>query len=197
MESRLLMYRDAWVTAAAATACIACGCSGVLGTIFQPQELSDNYATIPGTVAESHWKRSVELVPLLIDGDVETIGRTAREIVIRMPEERVIRRVVTRNSNYEDVILYVGGRSEGEWKMVTQIKQNDKSSIVINLSAVTDRIRLRIGDTFDDEFGSSDRRIVPGTGGRRQTAFKPGAPKAGEIELYGLRAKRSDEDVLF
>ena len=136
-------------------------------------------------------------MPALVDGDPLTTAETAREIVIILPERRSIRKVVTRNSNYEDIILYVGGLGEDEWNLVTQVKQNRQTSVEMNVSVSTDRIRLRIGNTLDDQFGTSERRTVRDSGGLRQTSFKPGKPRAGEIEIYGLRPKSPDKDALF
>ena len=183
-----------WLAVPLAISAALCGCGTTLGTLLQPQELSENYAAMPGTIAESHWRGTAERVPALVDGDPETIGETAREIVIVMPEPRAIRRIVTRNSNYEDVILYVGGRGENEWKMVTQIKQNTKPSIEINLSAITDRIRLRIGNTHDDQFGTPDRRVVRGIVGFPVPMDLDGDDQTHKERQSGLQANPGDAD---
>ncbi|MDA1192199.1 MAG: hypothetical protein O3A46_11025, partial [Candidatus Poribacteria bacterium] len=131
------------------------GCGAMTG-FFAPQEMSENYALTPGTLAISTWESTDTPVPELIDGDPETTVETARQIIIRLPEKRSIRRIVMRNANYEDVILYIGGEKENEWKQASRIKQNRETTITIDVTAVTDRIRLRIGNTHDDKMGVAD-----------------------------------------
>lgn len=173
-----------------------CG-TGLIGRLVGPQELSDNYALLPGTVAEWHWQTEVHPAPELIDGDPETVAVTSREIYIRLPVERSLHQLVIRNANFEDVIVYAGGKSEGEWKIVARVKQNREPTLVIPIRATTDRIRLRIGNTHDDRFGSNQRRWIEQGGVQRTTAFQPGQPRAGEIELYGLRRPAEAEELLF
>lgn len=169
------------------------GCSR-FQNVVKPQELSENYALTPGTVAEYHSQGVHTPAPALVDGDVKTIGETGREIIIRLPEPRPIRRIVTRASNYEDVILYVGGKDERDWKMVKQIKQNRSDTITIKVNVLTSRIRLRIGGTHDDKRGAL--RAESGEAGTRYTNLQVGTPKAGEIELYGFRSQASKKDDL-
>jgi hypothetical protein len=172
------------------------GCA-VLRTVLAPQEWSENYALMPGTIAEWHWLGTVGAAPNLVDGDPSTTAETSREVVVRIPEPRPLRRIVLRDANYEDVLVYVGGRSEGEWKMVAHVQQNRASTLTIPLNSITDRIRLRIGNTLDDKVGAA-RPIEQGGSIVGFTTFQPGKPRAGEIELYGLRTKKAaDDDLLF
>jgi len=169
------------------------GCAP-LKSVFAPQELTENYCLTPGTVAQYEWQGTVTPVPNLIDGDLNTIGETGREIVIRLPEPRPLRRIVIRDANYEDIILYVGGPGgEGDWKILRQIKQNRERTITIPLSVITDRVRFRIGNTLDDTIGPAPRP-VEGVSTRGAT-LKLAAPKAAEIELYGFRTKSRSGDL--
>ncbi|MBM3214402.1 hypothetical protein FJZ36_05760 [Candidatus Poribacteria bacterium] len=171
------------------------GCSGALKTLFAPQELSDNYAQTPGTTAVYNWQGVSTPAPAIIDGDAATFEEMSREIEVRLPEPRPIRRIVIRNTNFEDVIVYVGGPGgEGDWKIQTQIRQNKNTTITIPLSLMTDRIRFRIGGTLDDSIGPAQPIIVEGIEIRRSTLHQA-RPKAGEVEIYGFRTKREADDV--
>jgi hypothetical protein len=169
------------------------GCAP-LRTVFAPQELTENYCRTPGTVAQYEWQGTVTPAPNLIDGDMTTVGETGREIVIILAEARPIRRIVIRDANYEDIILYVGGPGgEGDWKILQQIKQNRERTITIPLSVMTDRVRFRIGNTLDDSIGPAPRP-VDGVNQRGAT-LKLAAPKAAEIEIYGFQNKTKSGDL--
>lgn len=170
------------------------GCAGV-SSLFAPQELTENYCLTPGAVAEAHWQNTVTPVPALIDGDLSTVGETSREVVIRLPESRPVRRILIRETNYEDILVYVGGPGgEGDWKLLRQIKQNREKTVAIPLSVITDRVRFRIGNTHDDTIGPAPRP-VEGMVNPRGSTLKLAAPKAAEIEIYGFRNKTSSGDV--
>ena len=165
------------------------GCGG-LATVFQPAELSENYALLPDVIAEYRWKDGIHPAQRLVDGSDTTTVTTSREVRVILPESRSIRRVVARNVNYEDATLYVGGRGSYEWHMVSQIKQNAESDITFKVNAVTDRIRIRVGGTTDDRHGAVAR--VTGyreNGTPRTSTFEQGKPSAGEIEMYGYQPR--------
>lgn len=169
------------------------GCAP-LRSLFEPQELTENYCLTPGTVAQYEWQNTITPVPNLIDGDLSTVAETGREIVILLPESRPVRRIVIREANYEDIIVYVGGRGgEGDWKILQQIKQNRERTIAIPLSVITDRVRFRIGNTLDDSIGPAPRP-VDGVSPRGST-LKLASPRAAEIEIYGFQTKSKSGDV--
>jgi hypothetical protein len=174
-----------------ATVSATIGCAG-MASVFQPAELSENYALLPGVIAQYKWQDQVTPAPDLVDGSPETRVGTSREVHVILPERRSIRRVVARNANYEDATLYVGGRGADEWRMVGQIKQNTEPDITFKVNAVTDRIRIRIGGTSDDKHGTAPRVVGYEDGIPRTSTFTPGKPTAGEIEIYGYRPRTED-----
>lgn len=189
---RSLRYRLLLIVSVIGSAVLT-GCAQ-LRTAFAPQELTENYCRTPGTVAQYEWQGNVTPVPNLVDGDLKTIAETGREIVIRLAEARPVRRIVIRDANYEDIILYVGGPGgEGDWKILRQIKQNRERTITISLSVITDRVRFRIGNTLDDSIGPAPRP-VDGVSQRGST-LKLAAPKAAEIEIYGFQTKSKSGDI--
>ena len=180
-----------------AAALLVCGLGALAGcaaltSVFQPAELSENYATLPGVTAEYAWQDQAMAAPALVDGSAATTVQTSREVRVVLPEARAIRRVVARNANYENATLYVGGRGADEWRMAGQIRKNAETDITFKVNAFTDRIRIRIGNTHDDRHGAVARVIDATEGAIRTTTFAPGQPRAGEIEIYGYRPKTED-----
>lgn len=167
---------------------VVAGCS-TLGSVFQPAELSENYALLPGTRAEYRWQDQLTPAPALVDGSAATTAETSREIRVFLPERKPIRRVVARNANYETATLYVGGLGADEWGMVGQIKNNAETDIVFKVNASTDRIRIRVGKTLDDRHGGVARQVNAEEGTYRTTTYTPGKPRAGEIEMFGYRPR--------
>ena len=177
-----------------AAALLACGFGALAGcsaltSVFQPAELSENYATLPGVTAEYAWEDQAMEAPGLVDGSAAPTVQTSREVRVRLPEARAIRRVVARNANYENATLYTGGRGADEWRMAGQTRKNTETDITFRVNAFTDRIRIRIGNTHDDRHGAVARVINAAEGTTRTTTFAPGQPRAGEIEIYGYRPK--------
>jgi hypothetical protein len=163
-------------------ACLAVGCSSLSG-LTTPQGWSENYALLEGTVCTS-----LEM----IDGDLETVGRSPHRIFITLPERKSIHRIVIRGTNIEDVIVYAGlGSGDDEWKIVKQIKNNQQPTIDMRVTTVTDKIRLVVGGTFDDvpQPGRYSPQYDAMIGGQIQR----GTPYAQEIELYGLASKPKEE----
>ena len=136
---------------------IMAGCAALLS----PQEWSDNYALLDGTQATN-----IEM----IDGDLNTVGVTsppqksgaqiggtsAPEIIVTLPEKKVIRRIVIHSDNIKNFVLYAdkGGSaiSGTDWQMIKTIQRVKSNPIVIPVlySFPTDRIRLSVLGTTDD-----------------------------------------------
>lgn len=158
------------------------GCkAGFMGALVAPQEWSENYALLDGATCT---------VPAMADGNLETVGTANRDwIVITLPTRKSIHRIVIRETNIEDLIVYESIGGEGEWKRINKINNNRKSTIDIRVSVVTDAIRFKIGETSDDkrvagEFSYQVNRV-------RNRQVKRGYPTAQEIELYGFVQKKS------
>lgn len=167
------------------------GCqAGILSKFFQEQEWSENYALLEGTTCTT---------PAMIDGNMDTVGRSGRhEVIITLPERKSIHRIIIRGTNIEDYILYASQGSEGNWKQIKKQKNNRFDTIDIRVSAVTDKLRFRIGGTFDDVRRAKDPYKYQLTG-QRDIPVKRAAVTAREIELYGFaeKEKKRKEEYLF
>ena len=151
---------------------LCAGCS----TLFAPQRLSDNYAL----------ERGVECnAPAVIDGDMETISNSTR-IVISLPEEKSIRKIVIHSPNISNFIVYESTGPEGEWDPIKSVKGNKLNEIVINAHVITDKIRIFITDTRGTRFADPD--TVRGVDGELNMFSRQvdARPIIQEIELYGL-----------
>ncbi len=136
---------------------IMAGCAALLS----PQEWSDNYALLDGAQATS-----IEM----IDGDINTVGvtstpkssdsRTGRspapEIIVSLPDKKVVRKIVIHSDNIKNFVLYAdkGGSalSGTDWQMIKTVQRVKSNPIVIPVlySFPTDRIRLTVLGTTDD-----------------------------------------------
>lgn len=169
------------------------GCSA----LFSEQEWSENYTLAEGVRATS---------PQMIDGKLNTIGETmfpegssgfyganpASEVVITLPEKKVIRRIVVHSDNLTEFDIHADKGSiavETDWQMIKEIKSVKSSPIQISLLIPfpTDRIRLRVLGTKDDALLNRQQRARSGgrgwvTGNRRAVG------KIREIELYGYKS---------
>lgn len=136
---------------------IMAGCAALLS----PQEWSANYALLDGTQATN-----IET----IDGDINTVGvisspkgsntqvgRTPTpEIIITLPEKKIIRKVVIHSDNIKNFVLYAdkgGSAITGtDWQMIKTIQRVKSNPIIIPVlySFPTDRIRLSVLGTTDD-----------------------------------------------
>ena len=155
------------------------GCLGLMGCkagqLFQAQEWSENYALMPGTTCTS---------PAMIDGNVNTVGEAGREIMITLPERRSIHRIVLRNINFKDFVIYQSRVGEGNWQKIRVVENNRLRDLDLRVTATTESVRFRIGGTLEDQRAAS--RIDSFTG--RVTPQRKRAPRrAGEIELYGFK----------
>ena len=136
---------------------IISGCS----TLLSQQEWSENYALLDGTQANS-----LEM----IDGDMNTVGvlsssnkpvsnvdkTPAPEVIVNLPEKKVVRKIVIHSDNIKNFILYAdkGGRTitGTDWQMIKTVQRVKSHPIVIPIlySFPTDRIRLIVLGTTDD-----------------------------------------------
>lgn len=76
-----------------AAALLVCGLGALAGcaaltSVFQPAELSENYATLPGVTAEYAWQDQAMAAPALVDGSAATTVQTSREVRVVLPEAR-------------------------------------------------------------------------------------------------------------
>lgn len=171
---------------------IMIGCS----VLFSQQEWSDNYALLEGTMATS---------PQMIDGNLNTIGETtfpagtdtafgsnpASEVIITLPEKKLIRRVIIHTDNLKtfDIFADQGGLiNDTDWKLIKEVKSVKTSPVEIPVlfSFPTERIRLRVLSTTDDANLKRTQRAR--SGGFRQFGQNRRAQgKIREIELYGYK----------
>lgn len=169
-----------YATAAILMAFVISGCGTVGKSLVAKQEWSENYAALEGVEATS---------PLMVDGQRSTIGETEiptggrgstefSEAVVKLPEEKSIRKVVIYTPNIQSFSLYAGGRDEDQWKPLGEVKNNDNKMITMDVSTTTDRIRVRVRETSDDE-------LQPGGRGSRSRVQRAKG-KIQEIEIYGL-----------
>lgn len=159
--------------------CFIVGCqASMLNSLVTKQEWSENYALLDGVTCTSS---------LMIDGNLETVGRTGHWIIITLPIRKPIHRIVIKGTNIEDVIVYEGLGSDGNWRKIQQVKNNTQPTIDIRVRAVTKTIRFRVGGTSDDRraAGTYDPRYDAITG-----RIERGRPFAQEIELYGFADKK-------
>ncbi len=133
------------------------GCSALLSQ----QEWSENYALLDGAQATK-----IEM----IDGDINTVGvtstpkmsdsRTGRspapEIIVSLPEKKIVRKIVIHSDNIKNFVLYAdkGGStiSGTDWQMIKTVQRVKSNPIVIPIlySFPTDSIRLTVLGTTDD-----------------------------------------------
>lgn len=180
---------------------IMIGCAA----LFSKQEWSENYALLEGTSATS---------PQMIDGNMNTIGETsfptgtdsafgsnpASEVILTLPEKKVIRRIVIHSDNIKslDVFADQGGIIvDTDWKLIKDLKSVKTKPIEIPVLVPfpTNRIRIRVLSTTDD--ANLKRRQRARSGGLRQFGQNRRAQgKIREVELYGYKTveqtKKSD-----
>lgn len=159
------------------------GCqASMLNSLVTQQEWSENYALLDGVTCTSS---------LMIDGDLETVGRTGHWILVTLPTRKPIHRIVIKGTNIEDVIVYEGLGSEGNWRKIKQVKNNKQPTIDIRVRTVTNTIRLRVGGTSEDKrvAGTYDPHYNAITG-----RLQRGRPFAQEIELYGFADKKTSSN---
>ena len=171
---------------------IIIGCSA----LFLKQELSENYSLLEGTMATS---------PQMIDGNINTIGETtfptgndatfgsnpASEVIITLPEKKLIRKVVVHTDNLKTFDIFVDQGSvinDTDWKLIKEVKSVKTSPIEIPVlfSMPTSRIRLRVLSTTDDANLKRTQRARSG-GFRTSGQNRRAVGKIREIELFGYK----------
>lgn len=174
------------------------GCSA----LFSEQEWSENYAIMEGVQST---------VPQAIDGKLNTVGETtfpastegfmganaASQVVITLPEKKVIRRIVIHSDNLSSFDIYADKGSiavDADWQLIKDVKSVKQSPIQISLLIPfpTDRIRLRVLGTKDDALLNRQRRARSG-GFRGWDTNRRAAAKIREIELYGYKTAKQVE----
>ena len=164
--------------------------------LFSEQEWSENYSLLEGTQATS---------PQMIDGKLNTIGETtfpagsqgfvganpASQVVITLPEKKVIRRIVVHSDNLTEFDIFADKGSiavDADWQLIKDVKSVKSSPIKISLLIPfpTDRIRLRVLGTKDDALLSRQER-ARSAGRGWNVGSRRAVGKIREIELYGYK----------
>lgn len=174
------------------------GCSA----LFSEQEWSDNYALMEGVQST---------VPQAIDGKMNTVGETtfpastegfmganaASQVVITLPEKKVIRKIVIHSDNLSQFDIYADKGSitaNEDWQLIKDVKSVKQTPIQVSLLIPfpTNRIRLRVLGTKDDALLNRQRRARSG-GFRGWDANRRASAKIREIELYGYKTAKQVE----
>jgi len=181
------MIRHFYVVCFVFVAFVVVGCGSVGKSIVAKQQWSENYAAAEGVEATS---------PLMIDGSLSTVGEmetpidtggatALTEAIVKLPEKKSIRRIVLHTPNIKDLTVYAAGEGEDDWKLLEEVKNNNEKKIIMDVSAVTDKIKVTVRRTSDDT-------VTPGERFRRkQVRHASGQIK--EIEIYGLVEEGSTE----
>ena len=178
---------------------ILAGCAA----LFSEQEWSENYALMEGVSATS---------PQMIDGKLNTIGETtfpagsqgfiganpASQVVITMPEKKIIRRIVIHSDNLSEFDIYADKGSiavDADWQLIKDVRSVKQNPIKISLLIPfpTDRIRLRVLGTKDDALLSRQERARSGGRGWN-IGSRRAVGKIREIELYGYKTAEQVEE---
>lgn len=144
---------------------LTAGCS----VLLSEQEWSENYALLDGVHSTNMQ---------MTDGDLTTVGLTdstsasrnragrnpssSPEVIITLPEKKVIRRIVIHSDNIKKFNIYAdkGGSalSKTDWQLIKEEKSVKTGPIVVPVMYAfpTDKIRLVILGTTDD--GAKTRR---------------------------------------
>ena len=173
------MLRNLAIVCVVVLAVVLAGCATAGKSIVAKQTWSENYARLKGVEATA---------PAMVDGDPGTSADTQTpsdssaatkytEAVVKLPEPKSIRRIVIDSTNLQSFAVYAGGTTENDWKMLSEIKSTEDRKITLNVSATTDKIRVRVVKTSDDT-------TTPGGLGS-QARLKRAPAKIKEIELYG------------
>ena len=184
-EMRISMGSGVFLIAVLSMAMAGCYPMMIARELFKDQEWSDNYARYPGTECSE---------PRLIDGDVNTPVRVSRQIIISFPKRFTIHRIILRNINVRDFIVYTS-LGENEWKEIAKVKRNRKGTVELRVFTHTDKLMFRLGETWED-------KIIPGEVSKGVNIIHPniqlGIPKIAEIEVYGFKEKeKTGEELIF
>ena len=179
---------------------ILVGCAA----LFSEQEWSENYALMEGVQSTS---------PQIIDGKLNTIGETtfpagsqgfvganpASQVLITLPEKKIIRRIVIHSDNLSEFDIYVDKGSiavDADWQLIKDVRSVKGNPIKISLLIPfpTDRIRLRVLGTKDDALLSRQERARSGGRGWN-IGSRRAVGKIREIELYGYKTAEQMEEA--
>ncbi|MCE2414950.1 hypothetical protein J4G07_13200 [Candidatus Poribacteria bacterium] len=183
--------------------CLVCVILAGCAALFSEQEWSENYALLEGVSATS---------PQMIDGKLNTIGETtfpagsqgfiganpASQVVITMPEKKIIRRIVIHSDNLSEFDIYADKGSiavDADWQLIKDVRSVKQNPIKISLLIPfpTDRIRLRVLGTKDDALLSRQERARSGGRGWN-IGSRRAVGKIREIELYGYKTAEQVEE---
>ena len=173
------MLKNLAIICVVVLAVVLAGCAAASKSIMAKQTWSENYARLKGVEATS---------PAMVDGDpgtsadsqIPSDASTATkytEAIVKLPEQKSIRKIVIDSTNLQSFAVYAGGTMENDWKMLKEVKNTEDLKITLNVSATTDKIRIRVVKTSDDT-------TTPGGRGS-QARLKRAPAKIKEIELYG------------
>ena len=194
-----MIYRFTALFSLFCFAVVLTGCAA----LFSEQEWSENYALMEGVQST---------VPQAIDGKLNTMGETtfpsgmegfmganaASQVIITLPEKKVIRRIVIHSDNLSQFDIYADKGSiavDADWQLIKDVKSVKEHPIKVSLLIPfpTDRIRLRVLGTKDDALLNRQRRARSG-GFRGWDANRRAAAKIREIELYGYKTAEQVEE---
>ena len=187
------MIRRFFVAFSILMAIIAVAGCGMSKTIVAKQEWSDNYALEEGVNATS---------PLMVDGNLSTTGETENlasstgtrgitnytEAIVEFPEKKSIRRVDIYTDNIESMSLHAAGRDEGTWILLEEVKNNKDKMLSFKVSTITDKIKVRVRKTTDDQ-------LQPGGRGRNRNRMQRAKGRIQEIEIYGLAPVQEEPEM--
>ena len=190
------MYRFIALLAISVYCAILIGC-GVGKAFLSKQEWSENYTQMAGVTATSRQ---------MIDGNLRTVGETRfpaesrgfrgtsppSEVVITLPEKKMIRRVVIHSENLKtfDILADKDGSAKGpNWQLIKEVKSvhTNPTELSISTAFLTDKIRIRVLHTTSDSSVRRQQRARSG-GGRRSRGNQRAAAKINEVELYGYKS---------
>ena len=193
-----MIYRFIALFSLLCFAAMLTGCSA----LFSEQKWSENYALLEGVQSTS---------PQMIDGKLNTLGETtfpsgaegfrganaASQVVITLPEKKIIRRIVIHSDNLSAFDIYADKGSiavEADWQLIKDVKSVKTSPFQISLLIPfpTTRIRLRVLGTKDDALLNRQQRAQSG-GFRGWNSSRRAAAKIREIELYGYKTAQQVE----
>ncbi len=185
---------------------ITAGCS----ILVTKQEWSENYALLEGAHSTS---------PQMIDGQLETIGQTSfprgaqrgtiatppSEVIITLPEEKTIRKIVIHADNVKKLEIFADkgiGTIDADWKLIKEIRNVTTNPIEIPVSILfsTAKLRVRVLETTEDSELTRKRHAADvnklvraqrggaKSGASLQTLRRRAAGKIREIEIYGYKS---------
>ncbi len=179
---------------------LAVGCS-FMSSVFSEPDWSENYALkgecdIPELNDGSMYSTGKTHSPQYVRGEQADDSRFT-DAVITLKEPKDIKRITIRRRTEDSVPVDINifGMVDGRWKPLAQMRGKTKDDININVSAVTDKVRIRMQRATRTADGkaaiaksSSGRSGGRGRSSERERLMREPIMLA-EIELYGLKAK--------